>query len=147
MYPTAAQAPRPSHCSEDRFSQPSTRRWQCSLCTRDGKVKLLAVTGAARASAIPDVPTFGELKMNLGDIEDAEMWYGFLAPGKSARTTIQKLNVMLVEALKDPAVRELLWNLDVEVATGTPEEFAKLIKADYERWGAVIKSTGFTLSE
>ena len=114
---------------------------------KEGKVKLLAVTGAARASAIPDVPTFGELKMNLGDIEDAEMWYGFLAPGKSARTTIQKLNVMLVEALEDPAVRALLRNLDVEVATGTPEEFAKLIKADYERWGAVIRSTGFTTSE
>jgi tripartite-type tricarboxylate transporter receptor subunit TctC len=114
---------------------------------REKKAKLLAVTGAARAPAMPDVPTFGELKMKLGDIEDAEMWYGFLAPGKSTPATVHALNAVLVEALKDPAVRRLLQDLDVEVATSTPEEFSDLIKADYERWGAVIRSTGFTLSE
>lgn len=114
---------------------------------KDKKVKLLAVTGATRAPTMPDVPTFGELKMNLGDIEDAEMWYGFLAPGKTAPATVQKLNAMLVEALNDPAVRDLLRSLDVEVTTSTSEEFAKIIKADYERWGAVIRSSGFTLSE
>jgi tripartite-type tricarboxylate transporter receptor subunit TctC len=114
---------------------------------REKKAKLLAVTGAARAPAMPDVPTFGELKMKLGDIEDAEMWYGFLAPGKTTPVTVRALNAVLIEALKDPAVRSLLRDLDVEVATSTPEEFSGLIKADYERWGAVIRSTGFTLSE
>jgi tripartite-type tricarboxylate transporter receptor subunit TctC len=114
---------------------------------KDKKVKLLAVTGAARAPTMPDVPTFGELKMNLGEIEDAEMWYGFLAPGKTPPAIVNQLNALLVEALKDPAVRGLLQSLDVEVTTSTPEEFAKLIKTDYERWGAVIRSTGFTLSE
>jgi tripartite-type tricarboxylate transporter receptor subunit TctC len=114
---------------------------------KEKKVKLLAVTGATRAPTMPDVPTFGELKMNLGDIEGAEMWYGFLAPGKTAPATVHALNAMLVEALKDPAVRNLLQGLDVEVATSTPEEFSNLIKADYDRWGAVIRSTGFNLSE
>jgi tripartite-type tricarboxylate transporter receptor subunit TctC len=114
---------------------------------KDKKIKLLAVTGRARAATIPDVPTFGELKMNLGDIEDAEMWYGFLAPGKTPPAVLQKLNGMLVEALADRALRELLSTLDVEVATSTQQEFADLIKADYERWGRVIRSTGFTLSE
>lgn len=113
----------------------------------DKKVKLLAVTGAKRAPVMPDVPTFGELKMNLGDIEDAEMWYGFLAPGKTTPVMVQTLNALLVEALEDSAVRDLLRSLDVEVATGTPEEFAKLIRSDYERWGEVIRSTGFTSSE
>jgi tripartite-type tricarboxylate transporter receptor subunit TctC len=114
---------------------------------KDKKVKLLAVTGAARAATMPEVPTFGELKMNLGDIEDAEMCYGFLAPGKTPPAAVQRLNAMLVEALRDPAVRDLLRSLDLEVMTSTPEEFARLIKADYERWGRVIRSTGFTLSE
>jgi tripartite-type tricarboxylate transporter receptor subunit TctC len=114
---------------------------------KDKKVKLLAVTGAARAATMPEVPTFGELKMNLGDIEDAEMWYGFLAPGKTPPAAVQRLNAVLVEALRDPAVRDLLRSLDLEVMTSTPEEFARLIKADYERWGRVIRSTGFTLSE
>jgi tripartite-type tricarboxylate transporter receptor subunit TctC len=114
---------------------------------KDNKVKLLAVTGATRAPTMPDVPTFGELKMNLGDIEDAEMWYGFLAPGRTPPAVVQNLNAMLVEALAGSAVRDLLQSLDVEVMTGTSEEFARLIKADYERWGRVIRSTGFTLSE
>jgi tripartite-type tricarboxylate transporter receptor subunit TctC len=93
---------------------------------------------------MPDVPTFGELKMNLGDIENAELWYGFLAPGKTPPSVVHKLNAVLVEALEDPTLRGKLQNLDIEVATDTPEAFAKIVKADYERWGQVIRSTGFT---
>jgi tripartite-type tricarboxylate transporter receptor subunit TctC len=114
---------------------------------KNRSVKLLAVTGTARAATMPDVPTFAELKMNLGDIEDAEMWYGFLAPGKTSPATVNNLNAVLIEALKDSATRDLLREQDIEVATNTPEEFSRLIKADYERWGAVIRATGFTLSE
>lgn len=111
------------------------------------KVKLLAVTGSTRAPALPDVPTFGELKMNLGDIEQAEMWYGFFAPGGTPPSAVQSLNATLVKALQDPAIRDRLQTLDVAVATDTPEAFAALVKADYERWGRVIQSTGFTLGE
>jgi tripartite-type tricarboxylate transporter receptor subunit TctC len=85
--------------------------------------------------------------MNLGEIEDAEMWYGFLAPGKTKPAAVDSLNGIMIEALQDAAVRDLLRDQDIEVATSTPEEFAKLIKADYARWGAVIRATGFTLSE
>ncbi|MPZ56344.1 MAG: tripartite tricarboxylate transporter substrate binding protein [Rhizobiales bacterium] len=111
------------------------------------KVKLLAVTGSKRSPTLADVPTFGELKMNLGDIENAELWYGFLAQGKTPPATIQKLNAQLIEALKDATVQARLQTLDIEVATDTPEAFAKLIQADYERWGRVIKASGFTLSD
>jgi tripartite-type tricarboxylate transporter receptor subunit TctC len=114
---------------------------------KNNSVKLLAVTGAARAATMPDVPTFAELKMNLGDIESAEMWYGFLAPGKTRPGTVNGLNALVIDALKEPAVRDLLRDQDVEVATSTPQEFSNLIKADYDRWGAVIRATGFTLSE
>jgi tripartite-type tricarboxylate transporter receptor subunit TctC len=114
---------------------------------KNRSVKLLAVTGAARAATMPDVPTFAGLKMNLGDIEDAEMWYGFLAPGKTKQATVNSLNAVLIEALKGSATRDLLRDQDIEVATSTPEAFSKLIKADYERWGAVIGASGFTLSE
>jgi tripartite-type tricarboxylate transporter receptor subunit TctC len=111
---------------------------------QDKQVKMLAVTGLTRSPAMPDVPTFGELKMNLGDIENAELWYGFLAPGKTPPSVVHKLNAVLVEALEDPTLRGKLQNLDIEVATDTPEAFAKIVKADYERWGRVIRSTGFT---
>ena len=111
---------------------------------KDKQVKMLAVTGAARSPTLPDVPTFGELRMNLGDIENAELWYGFLAPGKTPQAMVNKLNAALVEALRDPTVRGKLENLDIEVATDTPETFARIVKADYQRWGEVIRATGFT---
>jgi tripartite-type tricarboxylate transporter receptor subunit TctC len=111
------------------------------------KVKLLAVTGASRAPTLPDVPTFGELKMNLGEIEKAEMWYGFFTPGGTPPQVVQALNATLVKALQDKAVRDQLQTLDIAVATDTPEGFAKLVKDDYDRWGAVIRSTGFTIGQ
>ena len=114
---------------------------------KDKKVKLLAVTGTKRSPSLADVPTFGELKMNLGDIETAELWYGFLTQGKTPPATIKKLNAMLVEALQDPTVQARLQALDIEVATDTPEAFARLIQEDYERWGRVIKASGFTLGD
>jgi tripartite-type tricarboxylate transporter receptor subunit TctC len=114
---------------------------------KDKKVKLLAVTGIKRSPTLGDVPTFGELKMNLGDIETAELWYGVLAQGKTPPETVKKLNAMLVAALRDPSVQARLQAMDIEVATDTPEAFAKLILADYERWGRVIKASGFTLGD
>ena len=114
---------------------------------QDKKVKLLAVTGTKRSPTLADVPTFGELNMNLGDIESAELWYGFLTQGRTPPAAVQKLNAMLVDALKDPTVQARLRVMDIEVATDTPEAFAKLIQADYERWGRVIKASGFTLGD
>jgi tripartite-type tricarboxylate transporter receptor subunit TctC len=111
---------------------------------QDKKIKILVVTGSSRSPTLPDVPTFGELKMNMGDIENAELWYGFLAPGKTPPAIVHKLNAVLADALNDPAVRDKLQSLDMEVAVDTPEAFAKIVKADYERWGQVIRSSGFT---
>ncbi len=114
---------------------------------KDGQVKLLAVTGKSRSPALPDVPTFAESKMNLGDIEDAELWYGVFVTGKTPSSIIQKLNLVMVEALSDPEVRNALENIDIEVTTDTPESFSKLVKEDYQRWGKTIQSTGFTSND
>ena len=114
---------------------------------KSSKIKILAVTGLERSPSLPDVPTFKELKMNLGPMEDAELWYGFLAPGKTPTPAIMELNVRIVAALNDPEIRRKITNLDIQIATDTPDEFARIIAADYKRWGDVIKSTGFTLNE
>lgn len=114
---------------------------------KGSKIKLLAVTGLTRSPALPGVPTFKELKMNLGPMEDAELWYGFLAPGKTPAPIIQELNAHIVAALKDPEIRRQITNLDIQVASDTPAEFARIIADDYKRWGDVIRSTGFTLDE
>jgi len=114
---------------------------------KGGKINLLAVTGSARSPSLPDVPTFKELNLNLGPMEDAELWYGFLAPGKTPAPVIAKLNSQIVAALKNPQIREKITNLDIQVVTDTPEEFAKVIANDYKLWGEIIKSTGFSLDQ
>jgi tripartite-type tricarboxylate transporter receptor subunit TctC len=85
--------------------------------------------------------------MGLGEMEKAEMWYGFFAPGGTPPATIQQLNQILVGALQDASVREKLKTLDVEVAPDTPDAFAKLVRSDYDRWGPVIRSTGFKVGD
>jgi len=114
---------------------------------QDKQVKLLAVTGSERASALPQVPTFGELKLGLGDIESAELWYGFFAPGGTPDAVIREHGAVLAKALSDADVRARLKELDIDVVIDTPEEFAKIIRADYDRWGRIIRESGFTLSE
>jgi tripartite-type tricarboxylate transporter receptor subunit TctC len=114
---------------------------------KSGKINLLAVTGSERSRALPDVPTFKELKLNLGPMEDAELWYGFLAPGQTPAPVIKELNARIVAALNNPQIREKITNLDIQVVTDTPEEFAKVIANDYKLWGEVIKSTGFSLDQ
>ncbi|WP_025038254.1 Bug family tripartite tricarboxylate transporter substrate binding protein [Bradyrhizobium sp. DOA9] len=110
-----------------------------------GTIRLLAITGASRSPRLPDVPTFAELKLGLGAIESADFWYGFFAAGKTPEPILDKLNGNLRSVLADPAVRRLLSALDVGVVADTRAEFSAIIKADYDRWGGVIRSTGFTL--
>lgn len=114
---------------------------------KGGKINLLAVTGAARSPALPNVPTFKELNLNLGPMGDAELWYGFLAPGRTPAPVIKQLNAQIVAALNNPQVRQKITNLDIQVVTDTPEGFAKIVADDYKRWGEVIRSTGFTIDE
>ena len=68
---------------------------------------------------MPDVPTFGELKMKLGDIEDAEMWYGFLAPGKTTAGYGPRPQCRAGRGAQGPGGPPPAADLDVEVATNT----------------------------
>lgn len=109
------------------------------------QVRILAVTGTKRSPTLPNVPTLGESKMNLGEIESAEFWYGFFAPGKTPPGVIEKLNQAIVASLMDPHIRSKIEGLDIEIVTDTPEAFAKIVKDDYSRWGEVIRSSGFKI--
>ena len=112
-----------------------------------GTARLLAVTGRTRSPRLPDVPTFAELQLGLGDMETAELWYGFFAPGRTPAAMIDGWNAAIRAALADPAVRAQLERLDVQVVSDTPAEFSAIIAADYERWGRVIRATGFTMED
>lgn len=112
---------------------------------RAGAVRVLAVTGSKRSPRLPEVPTFGELALGLGDIEAADLWYGVFAPGRTPPDTVERLAKALGDALADATVRERLAGLDVAVVADAPAAFAEIVKADHARWGRVIRSSGFTL--
>jgi tripartite-type tricarboxylate transporter receptor subunit TctC len=108
---------------------------------RAGKVQILASSGAKRSTAVPDVPTFAEL--GVKGVE-AEGWFGFFAPAKTPKSIIDQLNKSLNQALTAPDVAERLTRLGLDPAPTTPEEFGRIVAADYAKWGPVVKASGFT---
>lgn len=108
---------------------------------RAGKIKILASSGAKRSTAVPDVPTFTELGIKGGE---AQGWFGFFAPAKTPKPIIDQLNRSLNQALNSPEIAQRLTNLGLDPVTSTPEEFGRILAADYAKWGPVVKASGFT---
>lgn len=106
---------------------------------RAGKVRVLATSGAQRARDLPDVPTFAELGYKV----EGSGWYGAYAPAKTPRETIDRLSAAMVEALRAPDVREKLQGFGMD-PTGLPAaELARIHRADFDKWGPVIRASGF----
>lgn len=100
-----------------------------------GKLKAFAVAQSKRASIMPDVPTLAEAGM-MG--YDAGVWIGLLAPAATPPAIIEKLSASANEALKSEAVRAALKQQGTDPVGGTPKEFADFIRADIEKWTAVL---------
>ena len=106
---------------------------------RDGRVKLLAVTGKQRSPAMPNVPTLAE--SGLPDYQ-AGSWYGIVAPAGTPREVIDRLHHAIVKALKQPEVAKRLAAEGAVVIGSTPEEFGAHIKAELARVGNVARAAG-----
>ncbi len=106
-----------------------------------GKIRILATTGAERSPAAREVPTFAELGHPSLTVSN---WFGIFAPAHMAPELVAQLNAIFVKSMRTQAVKERLQNLGFEVREMTAAQFAALVKADYERWGPVIKASGFT---
>ncbi|MCB1999629.1 MAG: tripartite tricarboxylate transporter substrate binding protein [Burkholderiaceae bacterium] len=104
-----------------------------------GKLKLLGVSGATRASLLPDVPTLQEAGVKGYAMAS---WGGIIAPAKVPRPVIQKLNADIVAALNEPDVRERLTQLGADVVASTPEQFDALLRSDTVRYQKLIKDAG-----
>jgi tripartite-type tricarboxylate transporter receptor subunit TctC len=70
------------------------------------------------------------------------VWYGLLAPARTPAKIIAKLNAESRRVLTMPDVKEKLSRAGIDTAGGTPDEFAKFIRAEYEKWGPVVKAAG-----
>jgi tripartite-type tricarboxylate transporter receptor subunit TctC len=104
-----------------------------------GKLRALAVTTAARASALPDVPTVAE--SGLPGFE-ASSWFGLLAPAGTPADVIAKVNGELARWVATPEAKEKMSSIGAIAAGGTPEDFAKHIAAETAKWAKVVKESG-----
>ena len=107
---------------------------------RAGKVTILASSGSKRSTALPEVPTFAEL--GVKDVE-AIGWFGFFAPAKTPKPIVEALNRAINKALTSPDVVAKLSGIGMDPATGTPEDFAKMVASDYAKWGPIVTASGF----
>lgn len=103
---------------------------------KGGKLKLLAVATPKRMEELPDVPTIAETIPGF----NSAAWFGVVAPPKTPKGIVDKLNADINEALRDPEVKKRLAQLSSEVVGGTPEATAAFMREEVARWGNVIKS-------
>jgi tripartite-type tricarboxylate transporter receptor subunit TctC len=110
--------------------------------SRSGQIRVLASTGAKRSSAAPDVPTIAESGVP-GYVVDS--WQGVFAPAKTPNEILQKISRDLATALAEPSLVEKLGRNAYTVGSSSPDELAKFLKTDTEKWEAVIKTTGIKI--
>jgi tripartite-type tricarboxylate transporter receptor subunit TctC len=103
-----------------------------------GKLRGLATTGARRSAALPDLPTIGETVRGY----EVTNWFGIVAPAGTPRAIVARINQAINKALERTDVKELLISRGADPGGGSPEEFARIIRADSAKWGKVVKASG-----
>jgi tripartite-type tricarboxylate transporter receptor subunit TctC len=106
-----------------------------------GTLRALAFTGAQRSPLLPDVPTIAEA--GYPALTFAE-WFGIFVPARTPSATVETLSTALRAALQTKEVLAGLAAQSVDVGGLTPAEFARQVKADFDRWGPIVKESGFT---
>jgi tripartite-type tricarboxylate transporter receptor subunit TctC len=109
---------------------------------KSGKVKALAVMTPRRAAELPDVPTLAE-----AGVPDVEMttWYGLFATGGTPKDVLAKLYAETAKTLQLPDVRKRLTGLGGEPGALTPEQFGAMNKADFDRFGKLVRDAGIKM--
>jgi tripartite-type tricarboxylate transporter receptor subunit TctC len=105
------------------------------------KMDGLAVTALKRSPLAPDVPSVAEL--GLPQLESLA-WIGLAAPAGLPQEVLARLNQETVRGLRAAEVRELLGKQGFDVVAGTPQEFARWIRAESEKWSKVVRASGAT---
>lgn len=102
-----------------------------------GKLRALAIAGGKRSAVLPGVPTLKEAGVEGVDVDQ---WYGFFAPAKTPKETIQRLNAALNKALADPEVIKRIEGAGADVESSTPEALGALVRRDLAKWRQVVQT-------
>jgi tripartite-type tricarboxylate transporter receptor subunit TctC len=107
---------------------------------QSGKLRALATTGPQRSPFLPDVPTIKEVGYPSLEFVD---WMGIFLPAKTPVETVGNLTNAVREALKKEELKAAFTEIAYEIATASGADFARLIKSDFERWGPIVKASGY----
>jgi tripartite-type tricarboxylate transporter receptor subunit TctC len=110
---------------------------------KSGKLKPLGVSTSKRSPEMPDVPTVAEAGVPG---YEAIVWIGLLAPAGTPREIVVKLNGDIAKLIRTDEVRKLIGPTGMEPDPDTPEHFATYLKADYDKWGKVVRDSGATVN-
>jgi tripartite-type tricarboxylate transporter receptor subunit TctC len=109
---------------------------------RSGQVRGLAVTTAKRSQLAPELPTVAEGGVPGFDVTG---WFAFFVPARTSRSIVEKVHIDTVTALNDPTVKLKLETIGMVAVGSAPEELAALLRAETEKWSAVIKEANIAL--
>ncbi len=104
-----------------------------------GRFVAIAALGAARTAILPDVPTVADQGYAPMSITH---WFGFFAPAGTPKPIVARLNAEILKAVASPDVKQGLIAAGSDIAVTSPEDFAKIVKEDVERWRIVIRDGG-----
>ena len=110
--------------------------------SRSGQVRVLAVTGAKRNPAAPDVPTIAEAGVPGYEVTGTQALF---VPAKTAPEIVRKVSADTNAALADPAIKSKLLETGYVAGGSTPDALGERLKSDIVRWSGVIKSLGIKL--
>jgi tripartite-type tricarboxylate transporter receptor subunit TctC len=108
---------------------------------KDGKIRVVATGDRERFADLPDVPTFSESGIDIV----GRGWFGVYAPANTPPAIVERLNRSIVGILQSPKVRERVTALGLRPTGTSPAALAEAQKTDLDRWGPVIKASGFSL--
>ena len=103
-----------------------------------GQLRALAVTTAARAEVLPELPTVGDFVPGY----ETSQWYGICAPRNTPAEIVDKLNKEINAAIADPRMKARFAAIGGEPLPGSPAEFGNLISEETEKWGQVVRAAG-----
>lgn len=106
-----------------------------------GKLRVLAVSGTRRSRFLPQVPTFAE--SGLKDVE-AEEYFAVFVPSKTPAPVVARLNAAVRTALQARPVVEGLEKLSFDIEGESQAEFARIVRSELDRWGPIVKASGFS---
>lgn len=108
---------------------------------QSGSLRALVTTGPQRSALLPDVPTVREAGYPALEVVE---WFGVFVPAKTPADVVDSLGTAIREALRTNEVKAGLARLSFEPAGASPGDFARLVRSDTERWGSIVKASGFT---